>query len=97
MLAHLPSRSVFSGARSAWIRALSWPPSGCSSPGVARAQVWNWKSEDVDHQSAGATSIAVDADGNVHVTYGTDAAEWKYAFRRRAPRDGTPPCSRRAR
>ena len=48
--------------------------------GSARAQVWNWKSEDVD-KSADATSIAVDADGNVHLSYGTDAAEWKYAFR----------------
>lgn len=66
-------------------RCWSWIPVVVAAialllPGVARAQVWNWKSEDVD-KSAGATSIAVDADGNVHVTYGTDAAEWKYAFR----------------
>lgn len=49
-------------------------------PGAASAQVWNWKSEDVD-KSGNATSIAVDAEGNVHLSYGTDNVEWKYAFR----------------
>ena len=48
--------------------------------GSAGAQTWNWKSETVD-DSATATAIAVDNDGNVHVSYGTDGAQWKYAFR----------------
>ncbi len=46
----------------------------------ARAQTWNWKTEDVDISTT-STAIAVDADGNVHLSYGTDGAEWKYAFR----------------
>ena len=48
--------------------------------GPARGQTWTWKTEDVD-TSTTSTAIAVDADGNVHLSYGTDGSEWKYAFR----------------
>jgi hypothetical protein len=65
-------------------RCTSWIPIVLAAvvllPGAARAQVWTWKTEDVD-KSADATAIAVDADGNVHLTYGNDQGEWKYAFR----------------
>ena len=49
--------------------------------GTARAQSWTWTTEDVDKKSADATAIAVDADGNVHLSYGSEGTEWKYAFR----------------
>jgi hypothetical protein len=49
--------------------------------GTARAQNWTWTTEDVDKKSADATAIAVDAEGNVHLSYGSAGTEWKYAFR----------------
>jgi hypothetical protein len=44
------------------------------------AQEWRWTKETVDI-SASATSLAVDSDGNVHISYGTDGEGLKYGFR----------------
>jgi len=55
-------------------------------PGLLSAQMWNWTSEDVDAQGE-STWIAVDADGNLHVSYyAITGGQLKYAFR---PADST--------
>jgi hypothetical protein len=46
----------------------------------AKAQVWRWAIEDVD-SSGKYTSIAVDNDGNVHLSYYNDDKGVRYAFR----------------
>ncbi len=48
-------------------------------PKTAQAQ-WTWKSVTVDKTGV-STSIAVDAHGDVHLGYGTDDGQVKYAFR----------------
>ena len=55
-------------------------------PASAPAQTWNWKVEDVDVAGMGS-SIAVDQDGNLHVSYYVpDGGRVKYGFR---PAGGT--------
>lgn len=54
-----------------------------SSRTIAQTQTtWKWTIENVDN-SAQFTSLAVDADGNVHLAYGSgrDGYDFKYAFR----------------
>jgi hypothetical protein len=65
------SRSILAIVAALWLLA---------GAGTARAQTWTWTTEDVD-KSTTSTAIAADADGNIHLSYGTDGAEWKYAFR----------------
>src|SRR5271167_4659621 len=45
----------------------------------AAAQDWSWTKETVD-TSGRSTSLAVDADGNAHISYGKDG-ELNYGFR----------------
>jgi len=52
---------------------------GLASGGPS-GETWSWKTETVD-QSGKATSIRVDDAGNIHLSYGTDQEDWKYAFR----------------
>lgn len=50
-------------------------------PTAAVAQTWQWTREDVDVW-AKFTAVAVDADGNVHVSYaGSNGSVLKYAYR----------------
>jgi hypothetical protein len=48
-------------------------------PTSTRGQTWVWTLEDVDISGVG-TALAVDADGNVHISYGGDSG-LKYGFR----------------
>lgn len=48
----------------------------------AVAQTWRWTTESVDVSGPAAfTSLAVDHEGNVHVSYAEDGGSLKYAFR----------------
>jgi hypothetical protein len=50
------------------------------APLTVQAQTWHWETDTVD-QLGKFTSIAVDALGNVHVSYSDDHGSIKYAFR----------------
>ena len=49
-------------------------------PTLAFAQDWNWTREDVADKSGRSMSLASDADGNVHMSYGSEEG-LKYGFR----------------
>ena len=49
-------------------------------PTLAVAQDWSWTTEDVEGKSGRSMSLASDADGNVHMSYGSDEG-LKYGFR----------------
>jgi hypothetical protein len=79
---HQPARII----HGAWRRSLKWFillvalfqfSSGLE---IARAQTWSWSIEDVDN-SGSATSIVVDDDGNVHISYGGAQNTLKYGYR----------------
>src|SRR5690242_11832876 len=48
---------------------------------VAVAQNGSWITETVDKLSSRGVSLAVDKEGNLHVSYVTDEGDVKYAFR----------------
>lgn len=48
---------------------------------VAAAQNGSWTTETVDKLSSRGVSLAVDKEGNLHVSYVTDQGDVKYAFR----------------
>src|SRR5262249_28791403 len=48
---------------------------------VAVAQNASWTTETVDKLSSRGVSLAVDKEGNLHVSYVTDEGDVKYAFR----------------